>query len=164
MGDGIFVILIAVVFIFFSLRNFVFLLLAYLSTGLFTQILKRTFFEDMVRPSKYFHDIAALHFVDGVKLLGSRSFPSGHSTSAFALFLCLALFSSNRPVKLVCFILACLVAFSRVYLSQHFLIDIYTGSVIGTLGTIALYLAFYRDGRKWHTWNLQKLFQHESKA
>ena len=164
LGDGLFIIIPAVILIFFSLRHFVFLLIAYFSTGLIAQILKRAFFDDVVRPSMYFQGSTSLHLVDGVKLLGSRSFPSGHATSAFALFLCLALFSSNRYIKLACFIMACLVAFSRVYLSQHFLIDIFAGSLIGTLGTIAFYFVFYREDRKWHAWNLQKLFEHESKA
>jgi membrane-associated phospholipid phosphatase len=161
LGDGLFVIIPAITLLFFSLRHFVFLVAAYFSTGLVTQLLKRIFFEDIVRPSKYFHDIASLHLVDGIKMLSGRSFPSGHSTSAFALFLCLALISSNRSIKLICFILACLVAFSRVYLSQHFLIDIYTGSIIGSIGTIAFYLLFYRDDRNWHAWSMQKLFKHD---
>jgi membrane-associated phospholipid phosphatase len=164
LGDGLFIILPAIVLLFFSLRHFVYLLTSYFSTGLFTQLLKRIFFEDVVRPARYFQDIASLHLVDGVKMLGGRSFPSGHSTSAFALFLCLALLSTNRYVKLACFILACLVAFSRVYLSQHFLIDIYFGSIIGSIGAIAFYQVFYYDDRKWHAWTVQNLFQHDSKA
>jgi len=164
LGDGIFIILPALVLLFFSLRHFTFLIVAYFSTGLFTQILKRVFFEDVVRPSRYFQDLSYLHLVDGVKMLSGRSFPSGHATSAFALFLCLALISTNRYLKLTCFFLAALVAFSRVYLSQHFLIDIYTGSIIGSLGTLAFYQVFYQNNRKWHAWTPKKLLQHDVKA
>jgi len=162
LGDGLFIIIPAVVLLFFSLRHFIFLVVSYFSTGLFAQILKRVFFDDVTRPSRYFHDKASLHLVDGVELLSGRSFPSGHATSAFALFLCFALISSNRYIKLACFILACLVAFSRVYLSQHFLIDIYTGSMIGTLGATGFYLVFYHDERKWYAWTIQNLFRHDS--
>jgi membrane-associated phospholipid phosphatase len=164
LGDGLFIILPVIALLFFSLRHFVYLLTAYFSTGLFAQLLKRIFFEDVVRPSRYFQDIASLHLVDGVKMLSGRSFPSGHSTSAFALFLCIALLSNNRYIKLACFILACLVAFSRVYLSQHFLIDVYFGSIIGSTGAIAFYQVFYHRDRKWHAWAVQNLFQHDSKA
>ena len=164
LGDGLFIIIPAIIFLFFSLRHFVYLLTAYFSTGVFTQILKRIFFEDMIRPFGYFKDIASLHLVDGVKMFSGRSFPSGHSASAFALFLCLALLSSNRYIKLACFILACLVAFSRVYLSQHFLIDIYFGSIIGCTGAIAFFEVFYRNNRKWHSWTIQNIFQHDHKA
>ncbi len=54
-----------------------------------------------------FRTYRSLHLVDGVKMLSGRSFPSGHATSAFALFLCLALISTNRYLKLICFFLAC---------------------------------------------------------
>lgn len=161
IGDGIFIIFPAIILLFFSLRHFVFLITAYFSTGLLVQLLKRLFFAEIARPSKYFHDLAPLHLVDGVKMLSGRSFPSGHSTSAFALLLCLALISSSRYLKLICFLLACLVAFSRVYLSQHFLIDIFAGSIIGSIGAISFYLLFYHDNRHWHAWSMQKLYKHE---
>jgi membrane-associated phospholipid phosphatase len=164
MGDGLFVIITAVFFLFYSLRHFVFVVTAYLSTGLVTQFLKRVLFEDVMRPSAYFRDTASLHLVDGVKMINGNSFPSGHSASAFALFLCIALISRNQTVKLTCFILASLVAFSRVYLSQHFLIDIYTGSIIGTLGALSFYQLFYHDERRWYAWSLKKLYKNESSA
>jgi membrane-associated phospholipid phosphatase len=92
-------------------------------------------------------------------LLTSRSFPSGHATSAFAIFLAVALISGNRYVKVLCFIFACLVAFSRVYLSQHFLIDIIAGSMIGCIGTLAVYELFYKTDHRWHFWKIQDLFK-----
>jgi membrane-associated phospholipid phosphatase len=159
MGDGLFVIAPAIILLFFSLRHFVFLACAYLGSGLIAQILKRVFFEDMERPSRYLSGAAQLHLVDGVDLLSERSFPSGHSTSAFALFLCLALISKNKTFKFVSFILACLTAFSRVYLSQHFIMDIYAGSIIGTMSAIGFYYLFYSREREWHAWSLNKLIR-----
>ncbi len=151
----------ACLLLFYSLRSSVFLLTAYLSTGLVVQILKRIVFSDYQRPVKYFHDTVQLHLVDGVRLLNGHSFPSGHSASAFALFLSLAIFSRNRFIKVICFILACTVAYSRVYLSQHFLMDILAGSLIGVIGTIALYPAFYSRDLKWHQWSLIKSGKNE---
>jgi len=162
LGDGLVIIIISILLLFISLRYAVYILSAYLSTGLLTQILKRIFFENTVRPSFYFNDLTSLHLVDGVKLLSGRSFPSGHATSAFALFLCFALISGNRYIKLACFIMACLVAFSRVYLSQHFLIDVYTGSIIGAAGAIVFYQVFFQGNRRWYTWTIQKFFQDEN--
>ncbi len=161
LGDGLFVIIPAIILLFYSLRHSVFLLTAYLGTGLITQILKRFFFHDVMRPSKLLYD-KSLHLVDGVEMLSGRSFPSGHSTSAFALFLCLAMITSNKVLKLGCLIIACLVAFSRIYLSQHFLIDTMAGSFIGTTGTFGIYLLFYRNNKEWHNWNIRKLFKNES--
>jgi membrane-associated phospholipid phosphatase len=160
LGDGLFIIIPALILLFFSLRHFVFLITAYFSTGLVTQILKRVFFEDTLRPSRFLED-ADLYLIEGVDMLSGRSFPSGHATSAFALFLCIALIINNRSIKLSCLILACLVAFSRVYLSQHFLIDIAFGSLIGSTGALAFYLLYYKDDRKWHNWTITKVFKYE---
>ncbi|HLO59919.1 MAG TPA: phosphatase PAP2 family protein [Bacteroidales bacterium] len=157
LGDGLFIIVPAVILLFFSVRHTAFLVTAYVSTGLITQVLKRVFFEGSMRPSVMLKD-AGLYLVEGVDMLHGRSFPSGHATSAFALFLSLALILRNRCLKFLCFIMACLVAFSRVYLSQHFLIDITAGSMIGTLGTLAVYMLFYKKERNWYTWKIQDLF------
>jgi membrane-associated phospholipid phosphatase len=161
LGDGLFLIIPCVILLFYSLRHFVFILSTYLATGLVVQILKRIFFHDIMRPSKLLFD-KSLHLVDGVELLSGRSFPSGHSTSAFALFLCLALITSNKTLKFGCLIIACLVAFSRIYLSQHFLIDTIAGSLIGTTGALGIYLVLYRNDKEWHNWNIRKLFKNES--
>jgi membrane-associated phospholipid phosphatase len=64
----------------------------------------------------------------------------------------------------ISFFLALLVAFSRVYLSQHFLIDITVGSIIGSTGALGFYLLYYRDDRKWHAWSLKRIFNHEHKS
>jgi membrane-associated phospholipid phosphatase len=156
LGDGIFVICIAVLLAFYSLRSSVFLLTAYLSTGLVVQILKRVIFADFQRPVSYFHDTVQLHLIDGVHILNGHSFPSGHSASAFALFLSIAMITPNRILKVICFILACTVAYSRVYLSQHFLVDIVAGSLIGVIGTLALYPVFYNKDLTWHHWSVLK--------
>jgi membrane-associated phospholipid phosphatase len=48
-----------------------------------------------------------------------------------------------------------------VYLSQHFLGDICAGSLIGVIGTLAIYPFFYKKDRKWHQWTLLKSGTHE---
>jgi membrane-associated phospholipid phosphatase len=161
LGNGTFLMIPGILLLFYSLRSTLYLAMAYFSTGLIAQLLKRFVFEDCVRPVKYFHNLNTLHLVEGVPLLGGHSFPSGHATSAFAMFLCLAVIGRNHTIQLLCFITACAVAYSRVYLSQHFLGDIFAGSLIGTLGALACYLIFYRKDLKWHNWSLKILFQHE---
>lgn len=58
---------------------------------------------------------------------------SVHAPSAFAVFISLALFSNKRLWQLLFTFLAMLVAFSRVYLSQHFVMDIWAGALIGCI-------------------------------
>lgn len=159
MGDGLILSAAGLAFILFSFRTSFYVLSTYLGTGLLVQVLKRLVFPDVLRPVRYFQDAANLHLVDGLKMLTSRSFPSGHAASAFAFFLCLALIVRNHAFKFVCFMLALLVAYSRVYLSQHFLVDIYAGSVIGVLGALMLYWVFYRSDKAWHQLNVLSWIQ-----
>jgi undecaprenyl-diphosphatase len=59
------------------------------------------------------------------------SFPSGHSTTAFAVALCLGSFYPEiMPVLLV---LAANVAVSRVIVGMHFMTDVLVGSGMGAL-------------------------------
>ncbi|OGK18119.1 hypothetical protein A3D80_02090 [Candidatus Roizmanbacteria bacterium RIFCSPHIGHO2_02_FULL_40_13b] len=60
------------------------------------------------------------------------SFPSGHATFAFAAVYILAHYDPKRA-KLF-YIIACLIAFSRVYLGFHYVGDVLTGGLIG-IGT-----------------------------
>lgn len=69
----------------------------------------------------------------GVELLvqppGSFSFPSGHSANAFAAGLVLA----RKVPALACpaFIVAVLMAFSRVYVGVHYPLDVLCGALVG---------------------------------
>ncbi len=73
--------------------------------------------------------------VKGVELhSGATSFPSGHTTSAFALFTFVALcLPYKRAVAAVLFAFAFLTGISRIYLVQHFLKDVYAGAILGLL-------------------------------
>ena len=104
---------------------------------LITSILKQLF--RMPRPKLFFQELdIALPLVEGVKLHSTLSFPSGHTTACFALFFSLALFTKKSWLKFVCFIAACLGAYSRIYLSQHFLEDILAGSLISTITVVVV--------------------------
>ncbi len=145
LGHGFFTMIIICLFLFFHFRKSVAILFAFVGSGLIVQILKTTIFSETLRPKGFFAGKEVLHYVDGVNQLVIQTFPSGHSASAFALFLCLAAFTNSSILKFLFFILASLTAFSRVYISQHFLIDAMAGSLIGVLVTIfVLYSVYYR--------------------
>lgn len=75
------------------------------------------------------------HFVNGVNIHNYNSFPSGHTATAFTLFLLLSILfhSKNKILQFVFFALALLVGYSRMYLMQHFLTDVIAGSIIGVV-------------------------------
>jgi len=61
------------------------------------------------------------------------SFPSGHTQSATALFGTLAVKVRQTAVKVLCVAIVLLVAFSRMYLGVHTLLDVVTSLIITTL-------------------------------
>ena len=141
-GDGVFPFIVAIIFLFISYRKAIFIALAPSIAGLFSQFFKRVVFPDVLRPKGVFGDTGTLYIVPGVDLHTMHSFPSGHSTTIFSLALCLVIFSKQNYLKALWFCLACIAAYSRVYLSQHFLIDIYFGAILGII-SILLLLYFY---------------------
>jgi len=104
--------------------------------SLIVQGLKHLVFNDMLRPAAYFKGLHPLYLIPGEAIHLYNSFPSGHSATAFGIFIILIYFVKKPWVKLASLILAMLIAFSRVYLSQHFFMDILAGSFIGTIGMI----------------------------
>ncbi len=99
-----------------------------------------------------------------VKMNFLLSFPSGHTTTFFLLFFTLSLIimDANVPGKRIysflCFLLAALGAYSRIYLSQHFALDIFAGICIALICTLILYLVAVprlQDTRFW-SWTPQK--------
>lgn len=141
---------VSLIFIFISFRYAFIFFTSFLLSSFLTQFLKHTFFAGMPRPLKYFEGSGFdLYIVSGIKYNYLNSFPSGHAASAFALFFGLALLVKNKMIKLLLLILACSVAYSRVYLSQHFFVDITFGSLIGVVSIILSYFFFLNRDNEW---------------
>jgi membrane-associated phospholipid phosphatase len=94
-------------------------LVAYLLSNLIKIIVQRP------RPFDTFVDI--IKYGDG----GSFSFPSGHTTEAFAFATAISLAYRKWYIVLPVYIWACLVGFSRMYLGTHYPSDVLAGIVIG---------------------------------
>ena len=129
-GDGLFSIAIAVILFFY--KRFLVgieIIIAFLLSGAIVQLLK--YFFPMERPSVFLANAHYNHFIENVTLTGHASFPSGHSASAFALATILSLSDKNKNRSYLYLLLAALVGYSRIYLGQHFLQDVFWGSVDG---------------------------------
>lgn len=70
-----------------------------------------------------------------IKAPMSYSFPSGHTTSSFAAATSIALL--GRKPAILAFSAASLIAFSRIYLSVHYLTDILGGIALGIASAFA---------------------------
>jgi membrane-associated phospholipid phosphatase len=107
-----------------------------------TQLLKREVWYDSPRPKIVFEGMPGFHFVEGIRLNSTHSFPSGHTAGAFALFVALALINKRPIYQFLFFMTAALVGYSRMYLSQHFLIDVVVGSFVGTCSAFICHFWF----------------------
>ena len=90
-----FVILIIVLF-FISYSKALNGLLMFLITAIVTQVLKRVFFADHFRPHYVLSDQYQVYVPEGVRTLVFETFPSGHTTTAFALATFLVLTYSKK--------------------------------------------------------------------
>jgi len=147
LGDGLFAVL--VIALFLLMRRWspaLQLLTAFLLSALVAQVLKNFF--SMPRPKQFFAPGQYAFFITGVTHTGFASFPSGHSTSIFALVTLLALFEKNKKANVAYLLVAVAVGYSRIYLGQHFLGDVLMGSFIGVTMAVLVYWLF---SKKFHS-------------
>lgn len=141
VGDGIGVAIVGLIFLIFkSKRAALQIWLSAALGGFLSQIMKHLVFGQTPRPARYFGEIKpyVLHYVEGVDMNYVNSMPSGHTTAAFAMCLSIAFVYKKRQVDSAMFILALFMGVSRIYLSQHFLEDVYVGSLVGVLSAIVI--------------------------
>ena len=138
------------------------MIMSALTTQLFKHILNAP------RPLTWFADNmpdVQLPLVDGVRMNYWFSFPSGHTTSFFALAFVASILITNKSsiinhessivLQILLVILATLGAYSRIYLSQHFTADVFAGVLVGVLITVFCYAVLYRfEGKKWFNYRL----------
>jgi len=114
------------------------------------------------RPLPYFRGLKMvdeLNLIEGVYVFGGpTSFPSGHTTSGFALFALLAFFTWKKPFLVVIFfITAVLIGISRSYLVQHFLIDILAGATLGVVIALIVKYIFSKIKLSDNSWLNKRL-------
>lgn len=139
-------------------------------TGLLTTIISfglKSYFAHP-RPYLYYKNQQLLDFFflpENIDLhSGFTSFPSGHTMSAFALYGAISfLFLSKNKLASFALFIAIAVGFSRIYLFQHFLKDVFFGAILGVL--IAIFTSFL-DSNNYFTkvkkWNHSLLSKKES--
>ena len=138
----------------------IFFAMCELTGGSILQILKHIISTD--RPVSVFEHYAYmdLPLVQGVTMHHGNSFPSGHASTFFMFCTCCVIIQAynyiqrDRPYSLgkkilfntmliALLVVAAVGAYSRVYLSQHFLADVCVGSVIGFITPFMMYLLLW---------------------
>lgn len=116
---------------------------------LITQFIKLVLFPGELRPTLYFKEYfpqIELRLLDGVIQLKTESFPSGHTSAAFSVMTFFALYWKNKNLNWLLGLFALSVGYARIYMSQHFITDVYVGMILGVLITTLIY-AYYP--KKW---------------
>ena len=77
-----------------------------------------------------------------ITLYQKYSFPSGHTAIAFCIALYMSLaYRKNPYIAMAAFLAACLTGYSRVYLGEHFLEDVWFGSAVGVCSAYISFIA-----------------------
>ena len=106
-----------------------------------------------------------LPLIEGVRMNYWLSFPSGHTTTFFVLFFSLSIILYAENIKgknilsFLCFLCASFGAYTRIYLSQHFALDIFAGILIAVSSTLVLYFFLVKrtQNTSFWAWRVQKL-------
>ena len=139
LGDGIVAFLLIVSLLRVSFRDAITFLIITLLITIIISLLKNFIFSEFVRPVQYFGTTKFLHLVPGYKPPNLGTFPSGHTATIFSVCLYLSIYSKTSVVKLLLFLIAFLVGYSRIYLSAHFPADVVAGAFVGVSVTLVCY-------------------------
>ena len=135
-GHGTFALLVTLLFLFKRIYYSIVLCFSFLFVSLFTNLMKHFVFSETNRPlwSIYYNDLHRVIYDAPVNY--SHSFPSGHTMTAFALAAVVSMFIKSKSGAVFLFIYASLIALSRIYLLQHYFVDVFWGSVFGICAAI----------------------------
>jgi membrane-associated phospholipid phosphatase len=145
LGDGIIYIPIVIYCLLLNRKFFLPTLFCIAICTAITHLLKQVIFPEQLRPISLEMQHIIIHKVEGVRMNRVHSFPSGHTSTAFSMALLLTSITKRKVWCFVLPIIAFIVAYSRVYLGQHFVTDVFAGMLIGLLSAY-LSLVLYQ----WH--------------
>jgi membrane-associated phospholipid phosphatase len=127
-----YIIFVVILGLFTEKRMFLSIVISMSLCAIMIILFKHYFFSDFNRPYHWLNDSKTpFHHVSKIRLHSNNSFPSGHTMAAFASLALVGFVSKNGWVQFLLFLLACLSGYSRVYVAQHYLMDVYAGALIG---------------------------------
>lgn len=100
---------------------------------LLTQIPKLLLFPNITRPIASGIAPNLMHTVKGVTMHQLSSFPSGHTATAFTIFLLTIYLFDRTKMILIGLLYAMLCGYSRIYLGQHFPMDVGGGIIVAIM-------------------------------
>ena len=128
LGDGMLFAIVGIPLLFIRFSKTIYFIFLILIQTIIVRIFKDGLSESWPRPVRFFSERGVdLTIAEHVDIHTVDSFPSGHATTAFTLALFFMLFVKDTKWQLAIFILFTIAAMARVYLAQHFFIDVIAG-------------------------------------
>lgn len=124
-------------------KDFKLIFLNFLLSTIITQIPKHFIWDKISRPIASRIPLDEIHTVPGVVMHSWNSFPSGHTATAFTLFLLTTYLFPTKWVFAIGALYAIVCAYSRVYLGQHFPMDL-GGGIIAAVMSVQLSIVLHQ--------------------
>jgi membrane-associated phospholipid phosphatase len=121
------------VVVFWLKKDFKLIVLNFLLSTLITQIPKKFIWGTISRPIASGIPLDEIHTVPGVVMHSWNSFPSGHTATAFTLLLLTVYLFPTKWTFAIGVIYAIICSYSRVYLGQHFPMDLGGGMLVAVV-------------------------------
>ena len=144
LGDGVWWIAVAALTFKFRRDLLSYVIASFAISTIITQVFKYLIVPDEPRPTKAITDRHLIHVVENVELHTVSSFPSGHTATAFCFFLFLSLVIKDKRGLFFVFIYALMVGYSRVYLAQHFPLDVAGGIIVAVISSLLSLIIYNR--------------------
>jgi membrane-associated phospholipid phosphatase len=129
-GDGFIWIPAFALTLMYKKRYLPFLIATIVWSTLITQSSKQIFFKSENRPTAVITNASLIHTVPGIEIHTTNSFPSGHTATAFSLFLFCCFISTKKWIVPLGFTYALLGGYARIYVAQHFPLDVGAGILV----------------------------------
>jgi len=156
LGEGFLLCCCIILLLFERVQWFFVFLIAVCIHVVLIQVNKQYLFQEAMRPLSYFKHLcqeSIIYHVPGIKVHHAVSFPSGHTTGATFALSFIALVIRNQKISWCLALIGIMVGFSRVYLSQHFVVDVYFGYVFGTFSSLIGLLLVQSFSSRYHWMN-----------
>jgi membrane-associated phospholipid phosphatase len=153
LGDAYTALVLLLVVLRYPYKYLLIYLLAFLIHVLFVHIFKQWLADGALRPYAFFYrsgEADLIQLVEGIKIRNLNSFPSGHTTTGLFLASYFAVLLDRGWVRWLLISGGLAVGLSRIYLVQHWFVDVYFGVVFGILSTFLAWIIIERRPRNWH--------------
>ena len=117
-------------------KDALFILINFVLSTILTQVPKMLIWDNITRPMASGMDVNKIHHVDGIEMHLWNSFPSGHTATAFTLYFVTVCLFPKKWIVAIGFIYALACAYSRVYLGQHFPLDLGGGILVALMSVL----------------------------